>query len=104
MKQPRERNFRVFGPDRSGAPVVPDRSRELIFLLAGGMLAALWLALMGYIWLDLQMPEAALSLLPVLIGPCLFIVPAVAARRKRLKAKAAFARFQEGVTKAFSEI
>ncbi|WP_157102591.1 hypothetical protein [Sphingobium sp. TCM1] len=104
MKQLSKTPSRPFGPIRSGAPVVPDRSLELIYLGAGGILAALSLVLIGYIWLQLQMPEAALWLLPVPLISALFIIPAMTARRERLNIEIAHARYQEGLRKAFSEL
>ena len=104
MEQHRKMTIRPFGPGRSGAPVVPDRSLELIYLGAGGVWAAPSLGLIGYIWLQLGMAEAALWLLPVPLISALCILPAMTARRERMNLKIAYARYQEGLIKAFSEI
>jgi hypothetical protein len=104
MEQFNKTPLRPFGPNRSGAPVVPDRSLELIYLWAGGIFAALSLGLIVYIWIQLRMPEAALWLLPVPFISALYIIPATTARRERLNLEAAHARYQEGLKKAFSEI
>ena len=89
---------------RSGAPIVPDKALELIWAGAAlsGVLLSVVLALC--LWIELQLPEAVWSLVPMALFSCLFIWPALRARKKRLASTTALERYRSGIQKAASEL
>jgi hypothetical protein len=88
--------LKSFGPHRSGAPSVPDRALEFIWFGLAGIGVTVAAILAVYVCIELEMPTAAWSLLPMALFSCFFIWPAMRARSVRQKAEIEFVRYQEG--------
>lgn len=88
----------------SGAPIVPDRAAEFIWAGITVFGVALSAVIALYVWIELQLPEAVWSLVPMALFSCVFIWPALKARNKRLAAAIEMKRYRSGVQKAASEI
>jgi len=103
MKPPQNAPFGDFGPHKSGKPVVPDRTEEFIWLGVAALSFAAIAILAGYVWIALEMPKATWSLIPMAAFSASFVWPYYKARKKRLAAAGALARYEAMMARIASE-
>ena len=94
MKPPQSAPFGDFGPHKSGKPVVPARTEEFIWLGGAALGFAAIAILAGYMWVVLLMPEATWPLIPMAALPACFVWRSYRARKKRIAAAEALARYE----------
>ena len=69
-------------------------------LVAGGVLLLAFLAIAAYVHIKLEMSEATLSVVPLLILPAGFALGAKAARSKRIRREREVAAYEEALARA----